>query len=76
MAKIIKLENIVPVRYNRQTGEPSSEVTEEYVCEACRHLVKTIDKFCWQCGGELEQSTLIEHYSKGKKLTEEEYRRL
>ena len=73
MSKIIKLENIVKVdgsNFDRQTGKPITEkVTEEYVCEGCRHLVGATDKFCWQCGEPLEESSKVEHYHKGEKLS-------
>ncbi len=75
MANRIKLENIVGRGYNRITGEFMEKIIEEFVCENCRHLVNIEDKFCWQCGGRLEQSNLIEHYHKGERLTDEEYQR-
>lgn len=64
MAKIIKLENINLT----PTGE---QVTEEYVCENCRHLIASTDTICWQCREKLEQSKQVEHYHKGEKLTNE-----
>ena len=63
MAKIIKLENIYP------TGE----LVDEYVCGGCRHLVGRDDKVCWQCEERLTQSTLIEHYHRGVKLSNDEF---
>ena len=80
MAKMIKLENITERGYDRATGKPVMEVTRQQICEACHHLVNEEDKFCWQCGGNLEQSDLVEHYHKGERLTngqfEEERRKL
>ena len=73
MAKIIKLENIVGTGYNRMTGKPSSKVTEEFVCENCRNLVKQEDTFCWHCGSPLEASAVVEHWHRGKKLTNKEF---
>jgi predicted amidophosphoribosyltransferase len=72
MAKIIKLENI-------QKGEATDlkeKVTEEYVCSACRHLVKSTDTVCWQCGANLEQSSTVEHYHRGKELTDDRFSKL
>ena len=76
MPNKIKLENIVPAGFDRQTGKPTLRITNEYVCEACRHLVELADKFCWQCGEELKQSELVEHYQQGRKLTDKEYGKL
>lgn len=73
MAKKIKLENIVADGYDRNTGKLTEKVTDEYVCEACRHLVNTSDAFCWQCGSELSLSNLVEHHSNGKKLTDKQF---
>ena len=73
--KKIKLENIVNKGFDRVTGKPMLEITTEYVCEGCRHIVNIDDKFCWQCGEMLEQSDLVEHYRKGDKLTEKEFQR-
>jgi len=63
--RIIKLENI------RLNGE----LVTEYVCEGCRELVGKDDKVCWQCGENLGQSELVEHYHRGERLTDEEYQR-
>lgn len=73
MSKIIKLENLIPANYDQASGKESSRETTEYVCGACRHLVRVTDKFCWQCGIGLEQSSVVEHYHKGKKLTKAEF---
>ena len=75
MPNKIKLESVVPIGFDRQTGKPILKVAEEYVCEICRHLVEIKDKFCWHCGAMLEQSDLVEHYQGGEKLSNEEYRR-
>ena len=66
--KIIKLENIRMSGFDRQTGEPMSDTTVEFICENCRHIVNEADKFCWQCGSPLETSTDVEHWNVGKKL--------
>ena len=34
---------------------------EEYVCEACRHLIQPSDVFCSHCGEELFDSNKINH---------------
>jgi len=73
MVKKIKLENIVGTGYNRMTGKPAEHTTEEFVCEACRHLVNEGDKFCWNCGSPLEASSVVEHWYRGKKLTNTEF---
>lgn len=75
MAKIIKLENIEERGYDRIIGKPVEEFTIKYVCEACRHLVSVEDKFCWQCGEPLGLSDLVEHYYKGERLIDKEYKR-
>lgn len=69
MPKIIKLENI-------QKKAGIEQVVEEYVCENCRHLIDPSDKTCWQCGEKLEQSELVEHYYKGEKLNEGQFKSL
>jgi len=48
-------------------------VTEEYVCSGCRHLVGIDDDFCWFCGSKLEQTGRVEHYHRGKQLTDGEF---
>ena len=73
MANIIKLENIKDAGFSPVTGKYANEVTEEYVCENCRHLVGRDDGFCWQCGGKLEPSALVEHYHRGERLTSEKF---
>jgi predicted amidophosphoribosyltransferase len=73
---IIKLAN-VNTEFDRNTGvEKNIIVADEYVCENCRHLVGKSDKFCWQCGEELSESNIVEHYRKGKKISNSEYSRL
>jgi len=74
MASIIKLENIKDTSFSPVTGKYTNEVTEEYVCEACRHLVGREDNFCWQCGGKLEPSARVEHYHAGERLTSEKFK--
>ena len=73
MVEIIKLENIETDGFDRNTGKPMEKIIEEYVCEACRHLVNKDDKFCRQCGAKLEPSSRVEHYFEGKKLTNKEF---
>lgn len=75
MPNKIKLENILLAGFDSDTGDAFINITEEYVCENCRHLVDKNDKFCWQCGEELKQSKLIEHYYEGKKLTERNFQK-
>jgi len=70
--KKIKLENIHYL-FDRMTGKPKAELTTEYACQNCRHLIEAEDIYCWQCGEKLE-GELIEHYYKGEKITEEVYR--
>ena len=73
MANIIKLENIKDASFSPVTGKQMGKVTGEYVCESCRHLVDRDDGFCWQCGGKLEPSTMVEHYHRGERLTSEKF---
>lgn len=44
------------------------KTTDEYVCEACRHLVSADSVFCHHCGEELKSSDKIEHYFGGIKI--------
>lgn len=74
MALKIKLENISRRTFDKVTGKPLEQVTQEYVCENCRHLVEPSDAFCWQCGNALEPSGLVEHYSDGEKLTDAQFK--
>ncbi|MBA7617111.1 hypothetical protein ES703_24422 [subsurface metagenome] len=69
MAKVIKLENIQP-------KDGVEQLVDEYACENCRHLINPNDKTCWQCGEKLEQSELVEHYHKGEKLNEGQFKSL
>jgi len=69
MASIIKLENI-----NLDPHERKEKYVEEYVCYNCRHLVEPTDTTCWQCGEKLEQSSGAEHFRRGQKLTEGEFK--
>jgi len=73
MAKIIKLENITDMSFSPVTGKQVEKVTEEYVCENCRHLVGRDDRFCWQCGERLEPSARVEHYHAGERLTDKKF---
>jgi len=73
MANIIKLENIKDAGFSPATGKQAKEITEEYVCEACRHLVDREAQFCWQCGEKLQLSALVEHYHQGERLTSEKF---
>lgn len=73
MSDRIKIENIHGGEYNRQTGAMIIKATTEYVCSACRRFVNEIDKFCFFCGAELMDTTIIEHYSHGKQLTDQQY---
>jgi len=69
--KKIKLENIHYL-FDRMIGKPKAELTTEYACQNCRHLIEAEDIYCWQCGEKLE-GELIEHYYKGEKIIEEAY---
>jgi len=73
MVDKIKLENILHKKYDRQTGEPVLEETEEFVCGNCRHLVEQNDAYCWSCGSNLVNSEKVEHYVMNKLLTSEEF---
>ena len=73
MANIIKLENIKDAGFSPATGKQAKQVTEEYVCKSCRHLVEKGDPFCWQCGEGLEPSGLTEHYHRGIKLSDGQF---
>lgn len=73
--RIIKLENI-KAEFDRQTGKEKTELTTEYVCGNCRHLVQPTDKFCWRCGEPLEKSSEVEHYdTDGTQLTNTAFRK-
>jgi len=62
MADRIKLENLGGLGYNTETGEPRLSLSVEYTCGNCRFLAKDTDKFCHNCGEELEDKGLVEHY--------------
>lgn len=68
-----KLQNFANNGYDRQTGLPDIQETEEFICGNCRHLVDKNDKFCWQCGESLDKEEETEHYAMGKKLTNEQF---
>ena len=72
--KKIKLGNIHYL-FDRMTGKPKTELTTEYACQNCRHLIEAEDIYCWQCGEKLEVSDIVEHHSQGKQLTEEEFQK-
>lgn len=74
MAKLIKLENLVFDGYDSQTGKPLFTETNEFACGDCRHLVKSDDKFCWNCGAAIEPNPYsVEHYSMGRKLSNKQF---
>lgn len=73
MSQKIKLENSHGVEYDRETGEPYLSVTEEYVCDKCRHIVKQPDKFCWRCGEQLEDTGMIEHHAGAFQVTHDQF---
>lgn len=73
MAERIKLENIVPAGFDTETGDEFINITEEYVCGSCRHIVGLADKFCWRCGELLEDTGKVEHWRKGEQLDGEEF---
>src|SRR3989304_8884019 len=51
-------------------------VVVEHACSNCRHLVDPSETYCSFCGEKLDWSQpLIEHYDKGKKLTDDEYKK-
>ena len=70
---MIRLENIKDKGFNKETGVPQIEFPMEFVCDYCRHLVSQDDTYCAQCGDELISETSIEHYFRGKYLSDEEY---
>lgn len=74
MADKIKLENIVHAGFDTETGDEFMNITEEYACSSCRNLVAETDKFCWRCG-ELLKDAKVEHYQKGEKLTDKEFKK-
>jgi hypothetical protein len=74
MADRIKLENIVPAGFDVDTGDEFLNITEEFVCGNCRHLVGQADKYCGQCGELLKDMGKIEHWDKGKRLTDKEFK--
>ena len=69
----IKLENIHKGSYDRQNGKLTVAVTTEYVCENCRRLIASTDVYCYFCGKVLQNSSKTEHYSSGRKLTDQQY---
>lgn len=75
MGKKIKLENLMERGYDRLSGELKIEVTNEYVCSGCRHSVNVEDNFCWHCGEGLMPSSKLEHYHKGERLTDKEFKK-
>lgn len=70
--KKIKLENINVIGHNRITGKKETKEVVEYACSNCRQLIDNDDIYCWHCGEELSGEE-IEHYSAGKKLTNNEF---
>jgi hypothetical protein len=73
MADKIKLENIVPAGFDTENGDEFLNITVEFTCGNCRHLVGEADKFCGMCGEKLEDTGKIEHWHKGTQLTEQEF---
>ena len=69
MADRIKMENIVPAGFDTETGDEFVNLTDEYVCSNCRHLVGKNDKYCSQCGELLKDTGAVEHWEKGEELT-------
>jgi len=76
MGKRVKLENIIQAGFTTDMGDRIFNITEEYVCKNCRHLVEVIDKFCWFCGEELESSDIVEHWQKGIQLSNEAFNKI
>lgn len=86
MAKRIKLENIIPVlqshkhndiEYGKREycpicGESLAKQTirEEYVCEACRHLVQATDIYCSHCSERLSDTDRVDHYIGGLRIND------
>ena len=70
----IKLENIVEAGFDTETGDRFLNITEEYVCDGCRHLVEKDDKYCFHCGVLLSDSGKVEHYYKGNPLSDTEFK--
>ncbi len=87
MARKIKLENIKRVtREHKHNGMEyrdrefcpecgenltSYAVTEEYVCEVCRHLTEQNSKFCSRCGEELFDGNRVEHHMGSFKIEDD-----
>lgn len=71
----IKLENIVHAGFDTETGDEFMNITEEYACSSCRNLVAKTDKFCRWCGELLKDTGKMEHYHKGEKLTDKEFKK-
>lgn len=73
MVKKIKLENIVQAGFDRENGDEFLNITEEYVCNNCRHIVEREDNYCWKCGKTLDEES-VEHYQAGEKLSDDDFR--
>ncbi len=87
MAKRIKLENVIPILKGHKHGDEdysrfphcpkcgqntiAYDIKEEYVCEACRHLVEPTYVFCPHCGGELSAGDKVEHHIGGLQIDNE-----
>ena len=76
MANKVKLENIMQAGSDQETGDRFLNITEEYVCGNCRHLVEAADKFCWYCRSELRTSDKIEHWQKGVQIAEDTFQKI
>lgn len=70
----IRLENIVPCGYDSKTGDRFLNITVEFACSNCRHIVEVDDGYCWCCGGKFDGSAVTEHYQKGKQLSNESFK--
>lgn len=69
----VRLENIVNCGYDNDTGDRVLNITVEFVCSDCRHLVEGGDAYCWCCGKKFDGGATTEHYQKGKQLTNESF---
>lgn len=50
-------------------------VVEEFICDICRNLVDEDDKFCQNCGEPLGAPVRTEHWHKGDKITDAEFKK-
>lgn len=92
MVERIKLENVIGIPqehkhdgidYGKNSFCPKCgqklialSISEEYVCEKCRHLVQKDDMFCSFCGEVLSDSKKVEHYAGDSQIDEESFKKI